>query len=424
MSKTVLYKNIPKVEKCLLVGVQTGKQQRWQVEENLMELSALASTAGAEIVDQIIQERSKLDPAFFVGKGKAEEIAQFVICKNVDIVIFDEELSPTQIKNLEKLIEIKIIDRSALILDIFAAHARSKESHTQVELAQLNYYLPRLTKQWSHLSRQVGGIGTKGPGETQLEVDRRIIRTRISTLKQELSRIEKRHIVQRKKASQFIRAALVGYTNSGKSTLLNALTKAETHVENKLFATLDTTTRRLNLDEKNSILLSDTVGFIRKLPHHLIASFHTTLTQAIEADILLKVIDLSNSMYQEHILVIDYILSDLEIVNKPTVLIMNKVDKINEDGIFRQVQSNYPNAILVSAKKKIRLERIKMKIRDLLQDRYIEKELIIPSSKSYVLHHISSICHIKEQKFLENKIILLIKVLKNNVSKLNHILSK
>jgi GTPase len=354
-------------EKCILLGVATDLEKRWQVESNLEELAALAETAGARIVDRIIQQRPHIDPAFYIGKGKVMELAQQVENNQIELIIFDNELSATQIKNLEHLIEVKIIDRTALILDIFAAHARTREAKVQVEMAQLSYYLSRLTQQWSHLSRQLGGIGTKGPGETQLETDRRLIRKRLTFLKNELDKIAEQNYTRRKEAKKYVNVAIIGYTNAGKSTLMNALTRAETMVADKLFATLDTTVRRLYLDSGQLVLVSDTVGFIRKLPPTLIASFKSTLSQTIDADILLHVVDASNPHYSEQIGVVKEILAELQIPDKPTLLIMNKVDKIDNPAILPAIRNSYPDALLVSAKKNIRLNRIKENIMEMIK---------------------------------------------------------
>jgi len=368
MPKANLHITESQSEKCILIGVSSTFQNRWQVEENLQELASLARTAGAVVINQFIQERNRLDPAYFIGRGKAEEIFDYITFEDIDLVIFDDELSPAQVKNLEDIFQIKVIDRSALILDIFAAHARSREARTQVELAQLNYYLPRLSRQWTHLSRQVGGIGTKGPGETQLETDRRLIRARIAHLKRDLEKIKSASATQRKRAGDMSKVALVGYTNAGKSTLMNALTNAHIHVEDKLFATLDTTVRRLELTPEKTVLISDTVGFIRKLPHHLIASFQTTLAQTIEADILLHIIDLGHTFYNDHIEVVHEVLKDLKIDDKPTFLVMNKVDKIDNPDIIQQAKSKYPDAIFISAQKRIRIKKVKEEILNFLDN--------------------------------------------------------
>jgi GTP-binding protein HflX len=275
-------------EKSLLVGVVLPHMSRWEIEENLEELGLLAQTAGVDIVDHLIQGLERINPAHFIGTGKVGELSRLVKALNISTVIFDSDLTPAQIRNLERATEAKIIDRSTLILDIFAKHARTREAKTQVELAQLQYLLPRLTRQWVHLSRQVGGIGTKGPGETQLETDRRLVRNRIESLRRELTKIDQQRLTRRKGRENTFKISLVGYTNVGKSTIMNLLSGSDVLVEDQLFATLDSTTRRVRLSEDHEILLSDTVGFIRRLPHHLIASFKSTLDEVRSADLLLQ----------------------------------------------------------------------------------------------------------------------------------------
>lgn len=350
------------VETCILVGVRLPRQERHIIEGNMEELAALVATAGAQVREIIIQERAHLNPAFFVGKGKAQEIAALLEEEGADMIIFDDELSPAQLRNWENLTGIKVLDRSALILDIFADHARTREAKTQVELAQLNYLLPRLTGHWTHLSRQVGGIGTRGPGETQLETDRRLVNRRIAWLKKELEKIEQQRKTQRKQAGKIFSVSLVGYTNAGKSTLLNVLTGSAVHVADKLFATLDTTTRRLAGDGQ-MILLSDTVGFIKKLPHHLIASFKSTLSQAMEADLLLHVVDLSDPAWADHMRVVQDLFKEMQMADKAIQVIFNKVDRIQDGGILEQAKKNYPAALFISAKKRIRIENLKFQIK-------------------------------------------------------------
>jgi len=360
-------------ERCILVGLAHHNISDSFIMDNLDELAALAETAGARVVERFIQNRPAPDPAFYIGRGKVNQLQLFVDENDIQMIIFDDELSPAQIKNIENQIEVKVIDRTALILDIFAAHAKSREAKTQVELAQLNYLLPRLTGHWAHLSRQVGGIGTKGPGETQLETDRRLVRNRISKLKSELEKIDRQRAVQRKKANTFLRVAIVGYTNAGKSTLMNMLTKSNTYVENKLFATLDTTVRRLYLEDQKFVLLSDTVGFIRKLPHHLIASFQSTLAQTKEADIIIHLVDISHSLYEEHIKVVHDILKDLGLEETPLLLVFNKVDKITDTNLLTSAGMRYSDAIFVSARKSIRLESIRRRLSLLIQTQHIGK---------------------------------------------------
>jgi GTP-binding protein HflX len=356
------YSTKPQKETCVLIGLVTPRDNKSHVQDNLDELSALVLTAGGKVQQRYIQSRNAYDPAYFIGKGKAEEISSYIKLNPVDTLIFDDELTPAQVRNWEQLVNKKVIDRSALILDIFAAHARSREARLQVELAQLTYLLPRLTRQWSHLSRQVGGIGTKGPGESQLETDRRLVRHRISHLEKDLKRIEQQGKTQRKNAGFMKRVSLVGYTNTGKSTLLHALTGAEVLIADKLFATLDTTTRRLRLNDQITILISDTVGFINKLPHHLIASFQSTLAQTREADLLLHIVDLSDPSYVDHIKIVQDILKELDIQKKPTIIIFNKVDKVRDEQVINAAVRNYPKALFVSATKKIRLQNIKKRL--------------------------------------------------------------
>jgi GTP-binding protein HflX len=352
----------PALETCILVGARLPHQERHIIEGNLEELAALVVTAGAQVRDIIIQERARLNPAFFVGKGKAQEIAALLEEEAADMIIFDDELSPAQLRNWENLTGIKVLDRSALILDIFAGHARTREAKTQVELAQLNYLLPRLTGHWTHLSRQVGGIGTRGPGETQLETDRRLVNRRIAYLKKELEKIERQRQTQRKQAGKIFSVSLVGYTNAGKSTLLNVLTGSAVPVADKLFATLDTTTRRL-AGEGRTILLSDTVGFIKKLPHHLIASFKSTLSQAMEADLLLHVVDLSDPAWADHMRVVQDLFEEMQMTGKAVQVVFNKVDRIQDGGILEQAKKDYPAALFISAKKRIRIENLKFQIK-------------------------------------------------------------
>lgn len=405
-------------ENCVLVGLVRAGQDKWVINDHLEELGELAQTAGAEVSETFIQERSAPDPAYFIGKGKAEEIAMFIEMNKTDIVIFDDELSPAQTRNLEKMLEIKVIDRAALILDIFAAHARSSEARIQVELAQLNYLLPRLTGHWSHLSRQVGGIGTKGPGETQLETDRRLVRTRIANLKKRLLKIEKQTKTQRQKRSDIFRAALIGYTNAGKSTLMNAVTNSDVLVEDKLFATLDTTIRKLTLNNENYVLLSDTVGFIRKLPTHLIASFRSTLAEALEADMLIHVVDATQENYRENIEVVSFILSDLGIEKKPQLLIFNKVDLIKTDARLNELQHHYPDALFISAKRHIGINSLRKRIDEIISRQYEISKVKFDYSKGEIENRIHKLAKVIERKFDENYIYFTIKYPMENRAKI------
>lgn len=318
-------KTILEGEKAVLVGMVHKDQTEQQLQEYLDELAFLAETAGAIAVKRFTQKLSHPDSKTFIGKGKLEEIRKYTEEKNIRVIIFDDELSGSQINNIEKALEIKTIDRSDLILDIFAHRAKTAQAKAQVELAQYQYILPRLRGMWKHLERLGGGIGTRGPGETEIETDRRIVRNKISLLRKKLAEIDKQSFTQRKNRSEFIRIALVGYTNVGKSTIMNLLSKSEVFAENKLFATLDTTTRKV-VFENTPFLLSDTVGFIRKLPHHLVESFKSTLDEVREADMLLHVVDISHPNFEEQIGVVNNTLQEIGASQKPMLTLFNKMD--------------------------------------------------------------------------------------------------
>jgi len=323
MSKT--FDTSTELEKVVLVGLISGKDSETRIEEYLDELAFLVDTAGGIPLKRFTQRLDRPDSKTFIGSGKLREIAEYVKAAEINIVVFDDELSGSQLKNIEKVLECRILDRNNLILDIFARRARTAHAKTQVELAQYEYLLPRLTRMWTHLERQQGGIGMRGPGETEIETDRRIIRDKISLLKEKLELIDKQMVTQRKNRGSMIRVALVGYTNVGKSTIMNQLSKSEVFAENKLFATLDTTVRKVVI-ENLPFLLSDTVGFIRKLPHSLVESFKSTLDEVREADLLLHIVDISHSDFEEQINVVNQTLSEIEAGNKPTIMIFNKID--------------------------------------------------------------------------------------------------
>lgn len=314
-----------KAEKAVLVGIITPNETEDQEKEYLEELAFLVETAGGETLQVFTQKMSKADRATFVGSGKLDEIKAYVNAEEADMVVFDDELSPSQLRNIENELKVKILDRSNLILDIFANRAQTAQAKTQVELAQLQYLLPRLTRMWTHLERQKGGIGMRGPGETQIESDRRMILNKISLLKEKLKQIDRQNETQRKNRGQLIRVALVGYTNVGKSTIMNMLSKSEVFAENKLFATLDTTVRKVVIDNL-PFLLSDTVGFIRKLPHHLVECFKSTLDEVREADILVHVVDISHPNFEDHINTVNETLKELGAIDKPVITVFNKID--------------------------------------------------------------------------------------------------
>ncbi|NQV31037.1 MAG: GTPase HflX [Candidatus Marinimicrobia bacterium] len=373
-------------EKVLLVGVVHGHQTLEEVEDNLVELGLLAKTAGSIISGQVIQKRNKIHAALYVGTGKAQEIVSKVELLKVDLVIFDDELSPAQTKNLQKLFETaRVIDRSALILDIFVHHASSKESKTQVELAQLQYLLPRLTRAWTHLERQRGATSTRGGmGETQIEIDRRLIRNRISVLKVDLKKIEIQRDTRRKQRGDMFKVALVGYTNAGKSSLMNLFSDAGVLVENKLFATLDTTVRNVTILE-NEILLSDTVGFIHKLPHHLVASFKSTLQEVRLANLILIVIDVSDPQYEKHLRTVNEVLMELGVTEHQTLTIFNKMDLISDQETLSGALRGNPEAIPVSALRQINIDQLEQRIIDVRQNDYVVQKLTLDHSQQKLL---------------------------------------
>ncbi len=340
---------ITKKERAVLVGVALNGRD--DLDEALAELAALADTAGAEVVGVLTQTRREVDPAYFIGRGKTEELARLCAERQADLVIFDRDLTPAQARNLENSLNVRVVDRTELILDIFAKRARTKQAMLQVELAQLQYQLPRLRRLWRHLSRLGGGIGTRGPGETQLEVDQRRAKRRIADLQRQLQEIQRQTTtrVQARKENALFTVALVGYTNVGKSTLMNGLTNAKVFVEDRLFATLDATTRILSLPERHKVLLTDTIGFIRNLPPHLIASFHATLEEVRTADLLLHVADASHPALDEQISVVEQTLQDLGAGDEPTVLVLNKADRLPPDWDRDALLRRYPNAVLLSA---------------------------------------------------------------------------
>jgi GTPase len=395
---------IPKIEKALLIGLSSSLSAKAITEEHLEELERLADTAGAVVIDKIIQNRDSINPALFIGRGKAEEIAQRVTDEKIDLVVFDDDLSPTQSRNLEKIIRCKILDRSGIILHIFALRARSREARTQVELAQLQYLLPRLTRQWTHLSKQYGGIGTKGPGETQIETDRRMIRTRIGHLKRVLERIAQQRETQRRGRSEYTRVAIVGYTNAGKSTLMNLLSNSNILVEDRLFATLDATVRGVNLSPAHKILLSDTVGFIRKLPPHLIASFKSTLEEVAEADVLLHMVDASSPVLEEHIAIVTKTLESLRVHEKPTIFVFNKIDKVENREYVLRLMSDYTPSVTISAARGINIDELKKTIVMQMDTQFVEKTLTVSHQKHQLISQLHTIGEIIEKRYEDDKI--------------------
>jgi GTP-binding protein HflX len=371
--KQKFYDTAVKQEKAVLVGVMTPHETEEQEKEYLEELEFLVATAGGETVKSFTQKLQRPDRATFVGSGKLEDIKAYVIEEEIDMVVFDDELTPSQLRNIENELQVKILDRNNLILDIFAGRAQTAQAKSQVELAQLQYLLPRLTRLWTHLERQKGGIGMRGPGESQIETDRRLILNKISLLKEKLKHIDRQNETQRKNRNQLIRVALVGYTNVGKSTIMNMISKSEVFAENKLFATLDTTVRKVVI-ENVPFLLSDTVGFIRKLPVHLVECFKSTLDEVREADILIHVVDISHPNFEDQITVVNETLKDLGALNKRVITVFNKIDEFKPTqhhidqqaepltlDDFRQswmAKNNNP-AVFISATKKENLEEFR-----------------------------------------------------------------
>lgn len=377
-----------KAESVILVTVITPNVTEQMAKDYLQELDFLVQTAGGEVKGIFTQKLAKPEHATFVGTGKLIEIKEFVDAEEIDLIVFDDELSPSQLRNIERELNKKVLDRSSLILDIFARHAQTAQAKTQVELAQLQYLLPRLTRLWTHLERQRGGIGMRGPGETQIETDRRIILDKISLLKEKLKIIDRQNSTQRKNRGEMIRVALVGYTNVGKSTILNMISKSDVLMENKLFATLDTTVRKVVIDNL-PFLLSDTVGFIRKLPHHLVESFKSTLDEVREADVLIHVVDIAHPNFEDHIVAVNETLKDINALDKPTITVFNKIDayrpavEVDEEGEeikvtlddFRNswMSKHADPAIFLSATEKINIEEFKQKLYDIISTMHNER---------------------------------------------------
>jgi GTP-binding protein HflX len=387
------------LERAILVSVALPERP-WIGEDPLEELRGLAATAGATVVGGLTQKRDSVIPGTYIGKGKLEELKELVLAEDADVVIFDNDLSPAQVRNLEKATNVKVLDRSELILDIFATRARTAESRLQVELAQLEYSLPRLRKMWTHLSRYSGGIGLRGPGETQLEEDRRLVALRIRDLKQRLGVVQTRK--QREVASRREEhtVSLVGYTNAGKSTLMNALTGSSVLAENKLFSTLDTRTRQWRLADWGKVLLSDTVGFIRDLPHHLIASFKATLEEARQARLLLHVVDASNPQIQA----VNSVLKELKCGDKPTLLVLNKVDRVEDPSFLHILERHHPRAVAISAARKKGLDSLQDAVIEMLSADFAEVKIDMDAGNGRVQAYLAAHAEIFRQEFHDNRV--------------------
>jgi len=376
----------PPPEHALLIGLERPGHDRWAIEDSLEELRELAESAGATVLDSVTQRRDTPSAPTFVGSGKAAEIAAQCAATGANTVIFDDDLTPAQGRNLMDIFgnNVKVIDRTELILDIFAQRARTREGKIQVELAQLEYMLPRLTGLWTHLSRQRGGMGCRGPGETQLEVDRRRVQEKIKRLQDQLEEVRKNRRVERSGRSRlhWPSVSIIGYTNSGKSTLMNKLTDAGVLAEDKLFATLDPTTRKHRLPNNQNILLSDTVGFLRKLPHHLVESFKATLEETAEADLLLHVVDVSHPQALEQIKAVGVVLEEIESAAKPTIIALNKIDRLGED---QSILAKFPDAVPISAKHGTNLDQLQDEISNRLRERRVDVTLSIPAHKAQTI---------------------------------------
>jgi GTP-binding protein HflX len=393
------------LERAFLVSVALPDRP-WISSDPLEELRGLATTAGAKVVGGLCQRREKINPNSYIGKGKLHELQEQVQATDTDVIIFDNDLSPGQIRNLEKATNLKVLDRSELILDIFATRARTAEARLQVELAQLEYALPRLRQMWSHLGRAAGGIGTRGPGETQLEEDRRLVDHRIRDLKARLVEVQARKEREVRSRREEHTVSLVGYTNAGKSTLMNALTGAGVYVEDKLFSTLDTRTRQWHLKDWGRVLLSDTVGFIRDLPHRLIASFKATLEEARQARLLLHVVDASNAYAEEQIKAVNAVLKELGCDEKPMLLVLNKVDCVNDPSYLHVLQRHHPHSVAVSAVKRIGLEELQEGVIEMLSADFADAAIETDAGNGKVLSYLAVHAEIYRQEFHDNRVII------------------
>lgn len=392
-------------ERAILIGMEWGRNDSlWTVDDSLEELKQLADTAGATVIKKFIQKRPKPDPAFFIGRGKVQELALYAQQENIDLCIFDDELSPAQQRNIESVMGIRILDRTALILDIFAQRARTNEGKLQVELAQLQYTLPRIMGKGLMLSRLGGGIGTRGPGETKLEVDRRRIRDRIAFIKDQIEKVKAVRSLHRSKRikNNVFEVSLVGYTNAGKSTLLNTLTNSDIYAKDQLFATLDPTTRQLTLPNKQEIIITDTVGFIQRLPHQLIAAFRSTLEVVTEADLLVHVIDVSHELYKEQAAAVHEVLKEIGAETKPVITVYNKIDKLPPDSKLADRLALEEDTVCISAAKKLNLEALQQMIESHLKSKAVEVTLCIPYAETAKAAQLHETANVLEQEYTEN----------------------
>ena len=416
----VLERERPRV---IVVGVVFAGEERVELEDSLLELEKLVDTLGGQVVDRLFQTRDRAHPSTFIGKGKAQKLAELVEAHDVNWVAFDQNLSPAQGKNLEDLVKVPVVDRCGVILNIFSQHARSSVAKMQVELANLEYFLPRLKHQWTHLSRQQGGIGVRGVGEKQIELDRRVIRKRIADLRRKLDKVKTQRKVQRQERIGVFKVALVGYTNSGKSTLLNSLTEAGVVVENKLFSTLDSKVANFAPPFKPTILISDTVGFIKKLPHSLVESFKSTLEEASLADLILQVVDLSDRQFEKQIEVGESVLDELDLSKKPKYLVFNKVDKL-KDKLPTIVTSVHRNSLAVSARSGRGLDDLKRAILDFFDKRLCDKTLELNYDEGSLLSRLYDTTKVDKVQYLEGRVKVDVRATKAELKRLDRMIDK
>ncbi len=398
----------PGNERALLVGLELPEESKWDHAESLQELGELVKSAGGEVVDTAIQRRPSPTAAYYIGPGKANELAEVCKKENIGTVIFNDELSPAQSRNLEKVFERKILDRTQLILDIFAQRAKSKDGKLQIELAQLQYLLPRLTGMWTHLSRQSGGIGTRGPGETQLEVDRRRVTDKIARLSRELDEVRQQRSTQRagRLRQHWPIVSFVGYTNAGKSTLLNRMTHSEVYAADQLFATLDPTTRQFVLPNKQKLLLTDTVGFLKQLPHHLIESFKATLEEVAEADLLLHVVDLSHPLYEQQMEAVQTVLEELNAWGKQMVVVFNKVDRVTNPALVEFALHKHPNSVAISAVTGEGMPQLLEEIEHQVKSWRLRVKLALPNHLTALVAELHRVGRVLDLSYQDDKIVL------------------
>ena len=420
MSKQAHETTNTEIEKALLVGVFTNtliKDQQNQMDE----LEGLVTTLGAKVIDKVIQYRRKIDVKYFIGKGKLESIYESALENKCKYVIINNDISPSHIKNIQKFFkkDLIVMDRAGVILDIFNKHAKTKEAKTQIKLAQLEYFLPRLTRQWTHLERQMGGVGTRGgPGETQIEIDRRLIRNQIIKLKKDLNKITTSRTTQNKSRKNIFKVSLVGYTNAGKSSLMNSIALSDNYVKDELFATLDTSTKKINISNNISFLLSDTVGFIRNLPDNLVASFRSTLGEIIDSDLILKVVDISSDELEVHIETINSVLNHLKISDQDFLIIFNKIDKLSDSEIIKRLKLVYPESIFVSANDKINIDKIINSINSKMKKNNTTTEISVSYENGKLINEIYNNSNVLKKIDENGQIKFLIEGNKNSIDKI------